>query len=178
MEGPLVSERRGVWWVLACSVALASCGDMEEMEDPDARLLEVGEVTPECSTGVRWTGGVKGSPLMMPGGDCIACHAATGGPTFTAAGTVHRDFRDEDSCAGVPGVTVQLTGADGRVVEVVTNAAGNFHTTAPLARPYQATLLLNGGRRVMPVPQSEGSCNSCHTRNGKNGAPGRAVAPR
>jgi len=31
--------------------------------------------------------------------------------------------------------------------------------------------------RVMLSPQMDGDCNSCHTENGANGAPGRIVAP-
>lgn len=176
--------RRAVLAAAVCLLGLAwlaGCGD-EEAVDPEAeeaaRLLSVGEVTPECSTGVRWVGELEGSGLMLPGEDCIGCHVGLGGPVFTAAGTIHGDFRDEDGCAGIAGVTVRLTGADGGVVEVVTNAAGNFYTAAPIQVPYQVLLLRGERRRVMPVPQSEGSCALCHTQAGRAGAPGRAVAPR
>jgi hypothetical protein len=30
---------------------------------------------------------------------------------------------------------------------------------------------------MMPVKQTSGDCNSCHTVNGANGAPGRIMAP-
>ena len=71
--------------------------------------------------------GASTSPQMEPGGDCIGCHASGDGPRFVIAGTVMNALHDDTNCAGVAGVTVRVTGADGLSVEMVTNGVGNFY---------------------------------------------------
>lgn len=150
--------------------ALVSCGVGCEDDAPEV-----------CSTGSTWTEGEDGSPLMQPGGNCIQCHAEEGeGPLFVLAGTVMNAFDDDTNCNGVEGVTVQITGADGQIVELTSNSAGNFFLRASegsVAKPYTAKLIYEGKERPMGTPQSEGACASCHTPEGANGAPGRIVAP-
>jgi mono/diheme cytochrome c family protein len=115
---------------------------------------------------------------MHPGSDCIACHEDEGeGPQYTVAGTVMGDLADPDDCYGVEGVTVRITDADDTVLELVTNAAGNFFTNEPVPGPYSVELELDGVSTVMVTPQTEGSCASCHTQDGLNLAPGRILAP-
>jgi hypothetical protein len=133
-----------------------------------------------CST--QAVGNVGESAMMEPGGDCIGCHSAGEGPSYTVAGTVMAAFRDDTNCTGLDAITVRLTGADGRQVDLQTNAAGNFFARlAPglLAFPYHAEVI----HGTVSVPMiaartaSETSCNTCHTAAGANGAPGRIVAP-
>ncbi|MGD0679831.1 MAG: hypothetical protein ABSC94_30975 [Polyangiaceae bacterium] len=40
-----------------------------------------------------------------------------------------------------------------------------------------ATITYNGKTAAMTTPQMTGDCNSCHTEQGANGAPGRIVLP-
>lgn len=148
------------------AVAAAACGG--------------GSTAPEvCSSGDAWTGGNEESPLMNPGQDCIACHKAEQeGPQFQIAGTVMGATNDDDNCNGLSGVTVELTGSDGKVVTFKTNAAGNFfsdeHGAVEVATPYTARVIsATGAVATMGAAQTVGSCNSCHTATGANGTAGR-----
>jgi mono/diheme cytochrome c family protein len=118
------------------------------------------------------------SPLMMPGGDCIGCHAQGEGPRFILAGTVMGGLKDDTNCGGIAGATVVITGADGRTLTMTTNAAGNFFSQVGVVMPYTAKVSFQGKERSMVTPRSDGNCMSCHTAEGLNGAPGRIVAPQ
>jgi mono/diheme cytochrome c family protein len=115
---------------------------------------------------------------MHPGGDCIGCHKQNGeGPVFTVAGTVMADPAEDTDCNGVSGVTVEITGADGQVIELVTNGAGNFYTEQAVATPYSVKIRKDNAERAMSAAQTETNCASCHTAEGANGAPGRILVP-
>jgi hypothetical protein len=132
--------------------------------------------TSECSSGTKWVGGDEESPEMHPGMDCIGCHTSRGeGPRFSVAGTVYGGPNAGDDCFGVAGAVVRITGADGKVQELGTNAAGNFYTRTAFAAPYTAELV-RGGVVVakMQTPQTTGACNACHTASG---SPGRIQVP-
>lgn len=120
---------------------------------------------PTCASGRSWTGGSAGSPTMQPGMDCLGCHALNAGPEFGAAGTVMGASHDADGCFGAPGLVVALTGADGHEVAMATNLAGNFHTFQGVATPYAARVTdpATGAVRQMFTPQTNTSCNACHT---------------
>jgi hypothetical protein len=101
-------------------------------------------------------GGEALGPLMLPGRDCLACHDGTYDvKKFTAAGTWTR-----------PGLNVSLVDANGTKVDgttdpgLVTNAAGNFYTTAPLVFPLQTATVDNSVMRDPRAPY--GGCNACH----------------
>jgi hypothetical protein len=153
--------------VVAMAVAGAGCGD-------SAGAPAV------CSTKSAATMSGE-SPLMNPGGDCIGCHARGEGPRFQIAGTVMGDYKDDENCNGLEGITVQITGADGQVLALTTNAAGNFfngHGDPAVALPFKAKLIGAGGKeRAMLTAQSDGNCATCHTTTGANSAPGRIIAP-
>jgi hypothetical protein len=133
----------------------------------------------KCSTNSTWTSGDEGF-TMSPGGDCIGCHAQGEGPTFDIAGTVMKDSKDDTNCNGVGGVQVQITDANGQVLTLTANAAGNFthsqHDGA-VTFPITAKVISGGKEKAMETPQGTGACNSCHTAQGLNGAPGRITAP-
>ncbi len=134
----------------------------------------------QCSSGNAVA--AQESAWMEPGGDCIGCHASGEGPSFLVAGTVMGALPDDTNCAGVAGVTVRLTGADGNLIELTTNESGNFFSrlsNAALVFPYHAEISRNGVTIQMASPRTatETSCNACHTPSGANGAPGRIVAP-
>jgi hypothetical protein len=118
-------------------------------------------------------------PLMEPGGDCIGCHSKSDeGPAYSLAGTVMAATDDDDRCVGVGGLTVEITDANGAVLELTTNAVGNFFWSEPVAMPYEARVVgPNGSSRAMATPQSSGACGSCHTASGDKGAPGRILPP-
>lgn len=154
-------------WTLVALITSAGCGQ--------------GNAAPVvCSTDEDWLSGDEGSPLMHPGGACIECHTSNGeGPKFTLAGTVMGASKDDTDCNGVAGATVQITGADGKVISLTTNAAGNFfqESMAGLSTPYTAKVIQSGKERAMTAAQTTGDCNSCHTAAGANGAPGRILLP-
>jgi mono/diheme cytochrome c family protein len=148
-----------------------------------------------CSTGQWWqsAGDENESFSMHPGRACISCHTDNGdpdAPSFSYAGTVMGDLRDEDDCRGVPGVTVAILDGSDRVIgTAVTNAAGNFGLCSEQpedvscqllqqASSWRIRLSYDGRTRDMAGHQSTiGDCASCHTAAGRNGAPGRVVAP-
>jgi mono/diheme cytochrome c family protein len=170
--------------VLASGLVLASgCLDVQQ---------GVVELDPSCASGVRWSGlhgpggsgetdfeaAHQGAPEMHPGGLCIDCHAAAGGPSFVVAGTVFPKLTEPTNCYGSPNVSVHLKDARGERYVLTTNAAGNFFLRQRDARgfrfPFNAEIRYGDGRvsRMFPE-QDNGQCNSCHTPTGKNDAPGR-----
>lgn len=136
---------------------------------------------PTCTSGRTWTGGLDGSQNMNPGMPCIRCHASDDGPRFSIAGTVYPTIAEPDLCYGAPsssGAQVVITGADGRVLTLSLNGAGNFFSEMAVARPYHAKVVTaGGGERAMTAEQTSGDCNSCHTPSGATGAPGRILLP-
>ena len=134
-----------------------------------------------CASGLRWNGGNEEHPEMNPGENCIQCHNKQDGPAFAIAGTVFADYAEANDCYGTSGVTIEITGADNVVHTMKSNSAGNFYWNkngGKIALPYKAAVIKNGKRSEMDTPQEDGSCNSCHTKDGIAGAPGRIVAPQ
>ena len=136
---------------------------------------------PTCSSGMTWTGGNEGSAVMNPGRACISCHASNGeAPQFTVAGTVYPTGHEPDLCNGANGTNgarVVIVDASNRTLTLTPNAAGNFYSTTAITAPYTAKVTYQGRERIMPAAQTSGDCNSCHTQNGANGAPGRITLP-
>jgi hypothetical protein len=131
-----------------------------------------------CTSNVRWTRGDRGSRYMHPGGACETCHTThPDAPTFGAAGTVYPTAHEPNDCDGIAGVTVIITDANGSVITLTTNSAGNFYFESPIAMPLRAKVISNGQTREMLEPQMTGDCNSCHTVDGNNAAPGRILMP-
>jgi mono/diheme cytochrome c family protein len=137
---------------------------------------------PICTSGTTWTRGDDGSGDMNPGEACVGCHASTLGeaPVFSIAGTVYPTVHEPDLCNGAPqssGAHVVITGADGRTLTLSPTAAGNFYSQMTVKMPYSAKVVTAAGERAMTATQTSGDCNSCHTQNGANGAPGRIMLP-
>jgi hypothetical protein len=136
---------------------------------------------PTCTSNMNWLGGNDGSSSMNPGMACISCHASSKeGPTFTIAGTVYPTGHEPDGCFGASassGAQVVITGADGRTLTLTPGSAGNFYSSTSVALPYNAKVVYMGRERAMGASQSTGDCNSCHTQNGANLAPGRITLP-
>ncbi|MDH4062404.1 MAG: hypothetical protein OEU94_16470 [Aquincola sp.] len=108
-------------------------------------------------------------PLMRPGENCMACHA------FTVAGTAYPSASSPAS-AGIAGVSVIVTDANGQETTLTTNAAGNFYTSATLAMPLRAVRLVRAGVTTAMGGAPNGACASCHTQPPSGGAPGRVFA--
>jgi hypothetical protein len=97
------------------------------------------------------------------------------------AGTLYATGHEPNDCNGVDGlandVVVIITDALGREIALYPNTAGNFYTSITIATPFHARVVATGKVRSMAAAQTDGSCNSCHTQNGANGAPGRITLP-
>jgi mono/diheme cytochrome c family protein len=133
-----------------------------------------------CTSGRRWNDDDDGSPRMLPGRACITCHRSSDdddAPRFRIAGTVYPTGHEPNDCLGAPSGTVEVTDANGNVTMLPVNASGNFFTTAALPFPIRVAVLANGKRRAMGASPPVGDCNSCHTPDGANGAPGRIALP-
>ncbi|HET7545886.1 MAG TPA: hypothetical protein VFK05_38725 [Polyangiaceae bacterium] len=135
-----------------------------------------------CTSKSSWSNGNRGSSSMNPGLSCISCHKTQGGeaPTFSIAGTVYPTGHEPDLCnskVGSDGARIVITGADGKVLTITPNSVGNFSSMMQVKTPFQAKVTYQGRERSMLTAQSNGDCNSCHTQNGTNMAPGRITVP-
>ncbi len=67
---------------------------------------------------------------MNPGMPCKRCHASEDGPGSSIAGTVYATVHEPDLCNGAgssSGAKIVIApGADGRLLTLVPNGAGNF----------------------------------------------------
>lgn len=139
---------------------------------------------PMCSSGKTYMGGTP-KDQMNPGLACLTCHKdKRKAAEVTLAGTVYITGHEPDKClggpaSGMPAAEVEITDANKRVVTLPVNASGNFlyRGAMPLALPYTAVVKWNGKTRPMKTPQMNADCNSCHTQDGANGAPGRIALP-
>lgn len=102
-------------------------------------------------------------PNMLPGADCLACHSRGGdrdADVFTVGGTVYPDW--DGVGGGLDGVTVRVTDAKGKVVEMRSSRAGNFYTEENLTPPLRAEVENEFGIIEMDRTVEDGDCNSCH----------------
>jgi len=123
-----------------------------------------------------------GSSLMLPGEACIDCHTKNHGPTMYLAGTVYPTAHETDTCSGVnvSGASITVTDANNRTTTVTPNSTGNFYSKISITPPYTVKLTYQGRERDMTgltTTPTNGDCNSCHTMDGTNGAPGRIMLP-
>jgi mono/diheme cytochrome c family protein len=133
-----------------------------------------------CVSGKFWQNGDDGSQLMHPGRNCNACHQLNDGPNLRIAGTVFHAQHEPDDCDGVsppPQLTVIITDAKNKTIQLTVNQAGNFLTENRVNLPIHAQVTDGKNTRKMTGSVTSGDCNSCHTVAGANGAPGRIMAP-
>ena len=189
-------------WVNGGTLSAPACTDPPPDGGADVGPLpEAGpDATLGCASGTMWTQGDNGSSSMHPGRACNACHSGNSGPNFRFAGTVYRGgVHDVDDCNGAsppPPLTVVITDKDGRTMNLQVNGAGNFSVEADdgkggggqggqgqggrgpkFSAPYRVRVSDGTLSRAMAGNFTQGDCNSCHTRDGANGAPGRILAP-
>lgn len=131
-----------------------------------------------CSSGTTWPLDSPPSALMAPGKRCLGCHAMTGGPSLTLAGTVYPTLHEPDGCDGAGGgnLSVVIVDATGKSHTMPVNAAGNFLRVTGLPMPYTARVVNGTKVREMRTPQTDGDCNGCHGEVGTQ-SPGRILAP-
>ena len=167
--------------VIACDPGGEQDDDGEDDDGEDEGEDDGGTAVPDatCMSGLRWDGGDEESPRMHPGMDCLGCHAEEGeAEEYTIGGTVYAGLSEKDDCFGLADVIVEITGADGEVLRMTTNEAGNFtREHASVEVPYTAKLIRDGREIAMTTPQTVLSCNVCHAEVGVNMAPGRILAP-
>lgn len=135
-----------------------------------------------CTSGSYIHSADNTGSLMHPGGACNTCHSQQGGydapPIFSIAGTVYPTAHEYDDCVGVSGMQVVIMDANGNTqITLNANSSGNFTYEGTISKPYRAKVVQNGKTREMSATQTDGNCNSCHTEQGANGAPGRIMAP-
>jgi hypothetical protein len=65
------------------------------------------------------------------------------------------------------------------LTNVSANGSGNFYSAidAGVLLPFTARVTYNGQTNIMTTPQTDGDCNTCHTEQGLNSAPGRILWP-
>ena len=107
-----------------------------------------------------------------PGQHCLVCHGADytpGDRAFNVAGTI---YENPDAQTGLAGVDVIVEDADGQVVRLRTNRAGNFYLEerrGTVRFPLNVAIESGGERVEMRSPIfREGSCAHCHTKDGPN----------
>lgn len=135
-----------------------------------------------CYSGMRWVGEKRGSPEMFPGRDCVGCHIDNDGPPLAIGGTIYPYVLSPGAsgllaqtgtdCFGVEGVRVRIEDAQGQILELVTNRAGNFYVEGKpedFAKPFNAEVVwpnaLRGGAEqtnAMTTNPSYGGCARCH----------------
>ncbi len=139
-----------------------------------------------CTSGTTWTLGSTKSANMEPGHACRTCHVLLGQASskdFDISGTVYPTAHEPDDCNGVPGnMTVVITDANKTDHVLQVNSVGNFYNDdafglLKIPVPYTAKVVSGNNVRAMISSQTNGDCNSCHTEQGTNNAPGRIMAP-
>lgn len=131
-----------------------------------------------CTSNSHYSGGE--GPDMSPGDTCVSCHAKEReAPKLGVGGTVYATAHEPTNCngAGGAGATIVITDANNRTTTLPVSAAGNFTSTAAIAKPFKAKVVAGGKERAMAAGITDGDCNSCHTERGANGAPGRIFLP-
>jgi hypothetical protein len=159
-----------------------------------------GNGTPQSTTDDGGTGGGPAGDMVTPndpnciaaatptidghhnaGQACLQCHDGNtaGANKFTAAGTIYDKLALASGAQGLPGVTIEITDANGTKVSVVTasqGAPGNFWTDQPLVFPLQVRASQCPANRPMSqalaanannVAAGDGNCarTGCHDPN-------------
>ncbi|NNB87048.1 hypothetical protein [Corallococcus exiguus] len=155
--------------------------------DVDAGV-EPGPAPTTCASGRIWTEATGGTgATMAPGYACRNCHLRQApSMAYFFMGTVFPTLHEADGCDArlqePSNVKVEILDLEDQVrLTLVPNSAGNFMSTTlqpSFPMPYRARLVgPDGTSRMMATPQSNGDCNSCHTEQGAQNAPGRIALP-
>jgi hypothetical protein len=161
-------------WVSA-GMPTGDCGEGGPVDNPF-------DTPPTCSSNTIWTNGDDGGGDMYPGRACNDCHADEGKKIFAFAGTVYPTAHEPDDCYGVgaAGAIVEVVDANGATFQVTTTDTGNFDREGAIAYPAYTRVIANGTTLDMIAPLTgpqDADCNSCHSQDGIEGAPGRIILP-
>jgi hypothetical protein len=112
----------------------------------------------------------------------LTCHSnSPDAPRLTLGGTVYPTSHEPDDCNGVKGtsgIAIVITdGMGNQLPAIPVNDVGNFRYEGRIAAPFHVKVVARGKENAMSDSPANGECNSCHTRNGANSAPGRILAP-
>lgn len=117
----------------------------------------------------------ESGPEMAPGENCMTCH--TGHErAFTIAGTMFSKL-DDPTTAGVEGVQIKITDGANKIINLTSNAVGNFYYSQPVTYPLAVEVTRNGKTTRMMQAVPTGACSSCHNQPPTSNAPGRNYAP-
>lgn len=191
--------------VLFALVAFVACGPPPPNPNPDGGKdggpsdggTDGGMGLPTtCFSNSKWAQGNTGAEGMNPGLACRSCHLGenfmgqnpngevNAGFAMFFMGTAYSDFNEANLCNAnqVPvGAVVEILDDAGVLkLSLPIDPSGNFRsnsTTAGFPMPYRARIRANGSVRPMGTPQTNGDCNTCHTEQGRENAPGRIVWP-
>jgi hypothetical protein len=137
-----------------------------------------------CASNDTWIYGNVESPDMNPGLPCKACHVVQRPrENWAFMGTLFPALHEKNLCFAPPpaNAVVEILDMAGVLRESipVVNYSGNFYSAfyTNFPSPYKAQVRIGTRINKMNTPQTNGDCNSCHTEQGRNGAPGRIVAP-
>lgn len=150
---------------------------------PDAGVVDAGQPT-TCGSGAFYDLNLEPpGELMNPGLSCPTCHLSNGLDyvAFKYAGTVMAGLHEKNLCKSPPtsdGGVVEILSPDGGLFWAwAVNTSGNFRTLDAGPSPYVARLTRGGATKASQTTHTSGDCNSCHTEQGANGAPGRLTWP-
>lgn len=134
-----------------------------------------------CTSGKTWPSRGRDGVDMNPGRACIDCHQQEEGRALVVVGgTVYPTVHEPDLCYGSSDreVKVVITDANDNDTTLSVGATGNFSLRrSALAFPIRAKVVRGASERAMQTEQNSGDCNSCHTEQGTEGAPGRIFEP-
>ncbi|RUO93849.1 hypothetical protein D7Y11_07475 [Corallococcus sp. AB018] len=149
--------------------------------------LPAGPAPTTCASGSIWSEASGTGAYMAPGIACRSCHLEQApSVAYFFMGTVFPTLHEADGCdprlQEPSNVKVEILDLEDQVrLTLVPNSAGNFMSTTlqpSFPMPYRARLVgPDGTSRMMAAPQSNGDCNSCHTEQGAQNAPGRIALP-
>ena len=168
-------------------MVVAACSGV--VEAPDEGAGGSTEVA-VCSSNVFWKDQDMQKPTdaMNPGLACNACHLKTPtAPLYSVAGTVYPTLKEPDNCNGanggmsnMPDYTIVVTDKSGRSLPAIpVNSVGNFKLETEVVKPFWVKVVntKTKAEKKMMAQTDNGDCNSCHTQNGAQSAPGRVTAP-
>ncbi|WP_217276019.1 hypothetical protein [Corallococcus exiguus] len=189
MPGSGRDVTRWTWKALSLCGALGCSAEpgMAVVLDVDAGV-EPGPAPTTCASRSIWTEATGGTgATMAPGYACRNCHLRQApSMAYFFMGTVFPTLHEADGCDArlqePSNVKVEILDLEDQVrLTLVPNSAGNFMSTTlqpSFPMPYRARLVgPDGTSRMMATPQSNGDCNSCHTEQGTQNAPGRIALP-
>jgi hypothetical protein len=164
-----------LFFVLSCTTGDSGTGDTDAVwtdiyaDNPVTRCYEGPQ---NCAPG---TGCDEAAVPHLPGSNCLSCHTPGNLPNgddpaliFHVAGTAHADLLGKEPLVGA---SVRVTGADGVIVAMTTDEAGNFWSTEAVVFPIRAKIYAHPSEIEMPITQPIASCNACHRCGGAAGGP-------